>query len=96
MVACGSMVFGSSCAPRMPMASSASFRSPLRVCAAAKIPMPPLNPRDPFLSRLSAAAAAAPEDILKASVNSSQPPYLDLLDDVPTLMATPAQYTCIV
>ncbi|KAK9086424.1 hypothetical protein Syun_028818 [Stephania yunnanensis] len=54
-----------------------------------RIPMPPLNPRDPFLSKLASVAAANP-DHLKASTGSDTPPYLDLFE-YPTLMASPAQ-----
>ncbi|KAG8390985.1 hypothetical protein BUALT_Bualt01G0140700 [Buddleja alternifolia] len=53
----------------------------------AKIPMPPLNPNDPFLSKL---ASVAPDTLLNRPKNSDTPPYLDIFDS-PTLMATPAQ-----
>ncbi|XP_010269517.1 PREDICTED: ATP-dependent Clp protease proteolytic subunit-related protein 3, chloroplastic [Nelumbo nucifera] len=57
---------------------------------AAKIPVPPLNPRDPFLSKLASVAAASPESLLSRPSNSDTPPYLDLFDS-PKLMASPAQ-----
>ncbi|KAF9622039.1 hypothetical protein IFM89_029323 [Coptis chinensis] len=50
--------------------------------------MPPLNPKDPFLSRLASVASSNPD--LKPSSNSDTPPYLDLFDS-PQLMASPAQ-----
>ncbi|KAK1280793.1 hypothetical protein QJS04_geneDACA019708 [Acorus gramineus] len=55
-----------------------------------KVPMPPLNPKDPFLSRLSSLAASAPPDALSRPSASDTPPYLDLFDN-PILMATPGQ-----
>ncbi|XVF31379.1 hypothetical protein REPUB_Repub16aG0140900 [Reevesia pubescens] len=64
--------------------------SALGVKNAAKIPMPPINPKDPFLSKLASAAAVSPETILNRPVNTDSPPYLDLFDS-PKLMATPAQ-----
>ncbi|KAI3864548.1 hypothetical protein MKX03_017005 [Papaver bracteatum] len=54
-----------------------------------KIPMPPLNPKDPFLSKLASAAAAAENPLDLKSKSSDLPPYLDLFE-TPTLMATPA------
>ncbi|CAH1443606.1 unnamed protein product [Lactuca virosa] len=54
-----------------------------------KAPLPPLNPKDPFLSKLASLAANSPENLLNRPVNSDTPPYLDLFDS-PTLMATPA------
>ncbi|XP_058077107.1 ATP-dependent Clp protease proteolytic subunit-related protein 3, chloroplastic-like [Magnolia sinica] len=89
-MACGSMGFGSPCTLQMPMASS--LRSPRSAYAAASIPMPPLNPRDPFLSKLASAAATAPDPLplRQTSTDSDTPPYLDLFDN-PKLMATPAQ-----
>ncbi|OMP03287.1 ClpP [Corchorus olitorius] len=58
--------------------------------SAAKIPMPPINPKDPFLKRLASIAASAPETLLNRPVKPDTPPFLDLLD-TPQLMATPAQ-----
>lgn len=55
-----------------------------------KIPMPPLNPNDPFLSKLASVAATSPETLFNAPRNSDTPPYLDIFDS-PNLMATPAQ-----
>ncbi|XVF41873.1 hypothetical protein PTKIN_Ptkin01aG0315600 [Pterospermum kingtungense] len=57
---------------------------------AAKIPMPPLKPKDPFLSKLASVAAFSPENLLNRSFNTDTPPYLDLFDS-PKLMAAPAQ-----
>lgn len=56
----------------------------------AKIPMPPINPKDPFLSKLAAVAATSPETLLNRPANSEVPPYLDIFE-APKLMATPAQ-----
>ncbi|KAK6159873.1 hypothetical protein DH2020_003254 [Rehmannia glutinosa] len=85
---------------RMPMASSlccsssSSVPSPKRRSCGAinstKIPMPPVNPRDPFLSRLASVAATSPDTLLNRPKNSDTPPFLDLFDS-PKLMATPAQ-----
>ncbi|KAM1752387.1 hypothetical protein ACFX11_010377 [Malus domestica] len=59
--------------------------------ATAKIPIPPINPKDPFLSRLAAVAAKSPETLLnRPPQNSDSLPYLDVFDE-PILMATPAQ-----
>lgn len=62
------------------------------MAASAAPPMPPINPRDPFLSKLASAAAAAyPAGLeLPASRDPDVPPYLDLFDS-PKLMATPGQ-----
>ncbi|XP_047312073.1 ATP-dependent Clp protease proteolytic subunit-related protein 3, chloroplastic [Impatiens glandulifera] len=54
-----------------------------------KIPMPPLNPKDSFLSKLASLAANSPEDLLSKPPRSDTLPYLDLFDS-PKLMATPA------
>ncbi|XP_047975287.1 ATP-dependent Clp protease proteolytic subunit-related protein 3, chloroplastic-like [Salvia hispanica] len=86
---------------RMPMASSlccSSSASALHfskrpTCSAtnsSKIPMPPINPKDPFLSRLASLAATSPDTLLNRPKNSDTPPFLDVFDS-PTLMATPAQ-----
>ncbi|CAI0551167.1 unnamed protein product [Linum tenue] len=56
----------------------------------ARIPMPPINPNDPFLAKLAAAAANSPEPLDTRPSSSDSPPYLDLFDS-PKLMATPAQ-----
>ncbi|KMZ75983.1 ATP-dependent Clp protease proteolytic subunit [Zostera marina] len=55
-------------------------------------PMPPLNPQDPFLSKLASAVASSPDSILDRplSKESNMPPYLDLFES-PKLMASPAQ-----
>lgn len=90
---------------RLPMASSipcsSSSSMPLKHrsfnirCAAnsyssAKIPMPPLNPNDPFLSKLASVAANNPDALFSRPQNSDTPPFLDIYDS-PKLMATPAQ-----
>ncbi|XP_057999401.1 ATP-dependent Clp protease proteolytic subunit-related protein 3, chloroplastic [Hevea brasiliensis] len=56
----------------------------------AKIPMPPTNPKDHFLSKLASVAANSPEKLLDRPLSSDTPPYLDLFDS-PQLIATPAQ-----
>ena len=61
-----------------------------RATAKAKIPVPPTNPKDPFLSKLASVAATSPETLLNRPVNSETPPFLDLFES-PKLMATPAQ-----
>ncbi|XP_039154997.1 ATP-dependent Clp protease proteolytic subunit-related protein 3, chloroplastic-like, partial [Eucalyptus grandis] len=53
-------------------------------------PLPPINPKDPFLSKLASVAAASPESLLDRPASSDTPPYLDLFES-PQLMATPAQ-----
>ncbi|KAL5713017.1 ATP-dependent Clp protease proteolytic subunit-related protein 3 [Ranunculus cassubicifolius] len=58
--------------------------------SAAKIPMPPLNPSDPFLSKLASVASTFPDHKPPINSNSDTPPYLDLFDS-PKLMASPAQ-----
>ncbi|GMP34656.1 hypothetical protein CsSME_00042587 [Camellia sinensis var. sinensis] len=89
---------------RAPMAtsvpSSSSSRSLKRrsfqtLCAinsrnGAKIPMPPVNPKDPFLTKLASVAATSPEKLLNRASNSDNLPYLHLFES-PTLMATPAR-----
>uniref|UniRef100_A0A5B6YR55 ATP-dependent Clp protease proteolytic subunit n=1 Tax=Davidia involucrata TaxID=16924 RepID=A0A5B6YR55_DAVIN len=88
-------------ASSIPCSSSSSSSSSLRrrtiktFCAvksrnSAKIPMPPVNPKDPFLSKLASVAATSPEKLLNRPSNSGMPPYLDVFDS-PKLMATPAQ-----
>ncbi|KAL3622694.1 ATP-dependent Clp protease proteolytic subunit-related protein 3, chloroplastic [Castilleja foliolosa] len=54
------------------------------------IPMPPLNPKDPFLSKLASVAASSPDTLFNRPKDSDKPPFLDIFDS-PTLMATPAQ-----
>ncbi|KAK7284374.1 hypothetical protein RJT34_19119 [Clitoria ternatea] len=85
---------------RAPMAIPISSQSPsatLRrrritrtTSCSAKIPIPPLNPKDPFLSKLASVAASSPETLLNRPLNSDTPPFLDIFDS-PKLMATPAQ-----
>ncbi|XAR49133.1 Endopeptidase Clp [Bertholletia excelsa] len=58
--------------------------------SSAKIPVPPVNPKDPFLSKLASVATTSPETLLNRPSNSDTPPYLDIFDS-PKLMATPAQ-----
>ncbi|ESQ35962.1 hypothetical protein EUTSA_v100081801mg, partial [Eutrema salsugineum] len=67
-----------------------SSRYAFRAKAAAKIPMPPINPKDPFLSTLASVAANSPEKLLNRPVNADTPPYLDIFDS-PQLMSSPAQ-----
>ncbi|ERN02196.1 hypothetical protein AMTR_s00045p00207040 [Amborella trichopoda] len=55
----------------------------------ASIPIPPLNPKDPFLSKLASAASISP-NLIQPNKNDDTPPFLDLFD-TPKLMATPAQ-----
>uniref|UniRef100_A0A1D1YYJ3 ATP-dependent Clp protease proteolytic subunit n=1 Tax=Anthurium amnicola TaxID=1678845 RepID=A0A1D1YYJ3_9ARAE len=104
MASCGSFCGARSQLPAMPLAaslsSSPSSRSLSlrsggpRCCRTGRaLPaMPPLNPRDPFLSKLSSVAAASTEPLTArpASPDPDTPPYLDLFDN-PKLMATPAQ-----
>ncbi|KAH7666754.1 Endopeptidase Clp protein [Dioscorea alata] len=99
-MACASLCLGAAGA-RMPVAGvgvsslsastfrRASGRSRVRM-AATLPPIPPLNPKDPFLSKLSSIAASSPDILSHISSNSDIPPFLDLFDS-PTLMATPAQ-----
>ncbi|CAN6468337.1 unnamed protein product [Victoria cruziana] len=56
------------------------------------VPMPPLDPKDPFLSKLASAAANSPDPLpeLLKNRNPEVPPYLDIFDS-PRLMASPAQ-----
>lgn len=55
-----------------------------------KIPLPPFNPNDPFLSKLASVAASSPETLLNPSSTPDNLPYLDIFES-PQLMATPAQ-----
>lgn len=99
-MACASLCLGAAGA-QMPIAGAgvpslsvstsrrASGRSRVRM-AATLPPIPPLNPKDPFLSKLSSIAASSPDILSHISSNSDIPPFLDLFDS-PTLMATPAQ-----
>ncbi|CAM8942703.1 unnamed protein product [Rhodiola kirilowii] len=87
-------------ATSIPSSSSSSSASSTRrryiatncvIGSKARIPVPPLNPNDPFLSKLSSFAATAPPEVLyNRPSDPDNPPYLDLFDS-PTLMATPAQ-----
>ncbi|XP_020593550.1 ATP-dependent Clp protease proteolytic subunit-related protein 3, chloroplastic [Phalaenopsis equestris] len=95
-MACGSLCFQTLCSrfPVFVSASSTSSPSSRRALPGdwwAKAPLiPPLNPKDPFLSKLASVATTSPEALeLKRAVLDT-PPYLDLLDS-PKLMATPAQ-----
>ena len=67
-----------------------TFRYAFRAKASAKIPMPPINPKDPFLSTLASIAANSPEKLINRPVNADVPPYLDIFDS-PQLMSSPAQ-----
>lgn len=60
--------------------------------SSSNIPMPPINPKDPFLSKLASIAATSPDSLLQDSPvsGSDTPPYLDIFES-PKLMATPAQ-----
>ncbi|KAK4427644.1 ATP-dependent Clp protease proteolytic subunit-related protein 3, chloroplastic [Sesamum alatum] len=85
---------------QMPMASSlccsssssgpSRSRRSLGATNSTKIPMPPVNPKDPFLSKLASVAATSPDTLLNRPRNSDTPPFLDIFDS-PKLMATPAQ-----
>ncbi|WMV12027.1 hypothetical protein MTR67_005412 [Solanum verrucosum] len=90
---------------RLPMASSIPCSSSSSMtlkhrsfnirCAAysnssSNIPMPPFNPKDPFLSKLASVAAINPDALFSRPQNSDMPPFLDIYDS-PKLMATPAQ-----
>ncbi|CAH8356041.1 unnamed protein product [Eruca vesicaria subsp. sativa] len=55
-----------------------SFCYTFRAKAAAKIPMPPINPNDHFLSTLASVAAQSPEKLFNRPVNSDTLPYLDI------------------
>lgn len=69
---------------------SVNYRSSnFKPLCAAKIPIPPINPKDPFLSKLASVAATSPEKLLNRPANSDTPPFLDLFEP-PKLMATPA------
>ncbi|KAL5135957.1 ATP-dependent Clp protease proteolytic subunit-related protein 3, chloroplastic [Glycine soja] len=78
--------------PQSPTATRTKCRNLKTSCSvnAAKIPMPPLNPKDPFLSKLASIAASSPDTLLNTPKNSDTPPFLDIFDS-PKLMATPAQ-----
>lgn len=69
---------------------SFSIRCAANSYSSAKIQMPPLNPKDPFLSKLASVAANNPDALFSGPQNSDMPPYLDIYDS-PKLMATPAQ-----
>nr|XP_043628020.1 ATP-dependent Clp protease proteolytic subunit-related protein 3, chloroplastic isoform X2 [Erigeron canadensis] len=77
------------------ISSSRQTTTTIRVCSVLgrnkNAPLlPPLNPKDPFLSKLaSIAAVTPPERLLNRPADLDTPPYLDLFDS-PTLMATPA------
>ncbi|KAK1279168.1 hypothetical protein QJS04_geneDACA007289 [Acorus gramineus] len=92
-MASGSLCFrGPSIAVTTATSCSDAPRSSIRclVGGPKNVPMPPLNPKDPFLSRLASLAASAPPETLSRPSASGTPPYLDLFE-TPTLMATPAQ-----
>ncbi|KAM7478243.1 hypothetical protein LguiA_026456 [Lonicera macranthoides] len=52
--------------------------------------LPPVNPNDPFLSRLAHVAANSPEKLYNRPKNSDMPPFLDIFEP-PKLMALPAE-----
>lgn len=72
---------------RVPMALSLSSSTPtptikrrsFSVMSAAKIPMPPLNPNDPFLARLASAAANNPDLLLNKSKDDGPLPFMNLM-----------------
>lgn len=102
-MAFGAVSFRSIC-PQIPMAvpassssfstSSLTYAAPRRALSSRRMalpPMPPLNPKDPFLSKLASVAASTPEALaVPPSPDSDTPPFLDIFDS-PKLMATPAQ-----
>ncbi|KAL0918576.1 hypothetical protein M5K25_010591 [Dendrobium thyrsiflorum] len=95
-MACGSLCFQTRF-PRFVVgvsASSTSSPSSRRALAggrrATAPPMPPLNPKDPFLSKLASVATFSPDALALTPAELDTPPYLDLFDS-PKLMATPAQ-----
>ncbi|KAK6911585.1 Clp protease proteolytic subunit /Translocation-enhancing protein TepA [Dillenia turbinata] len=72
---------------QLPMASSihsTSTRTRVRVfnkntlCSAAKIPIPPINPKDPFLSKLASVAAKSPESSVSYNEHRPRRPPPDL------------------
>ncbi|KAE8684098.1 T-box protein 41 [Hibiscus syriacus] len=87
-----------------PPVSSQSVRGPktvrLSCCCrafsarnAAEIQIPPINPKDPFLSKFASVAASSPETILNRAVNPNTPPYLDyLVPAVPDLVVAELMY----
>lgn len=90
---------------RLPMASSipCSSSSSMRLkhrsfnmrCAAyssrsSQFPMPHINPKDPFLSKLAYIAENNPDALFSRPKNSDTPPLLDIYNS-PNLMATPAE-----
>ncbi|CBI39520.3 hypothetical protein VitviT2T_020924 [Vitis vinifera] len=84
-------------ASSIPSSSSPSTTRPIfkthcsmKPTCSAKIPMSPINPKDPFLSKLASVAATSPERLLQRPSGSDSLPFLDLFDS-PKLMATPAQ-----
>lgn len=74
------------------LARTINFRTVccMNATSKAKIPLPPINPKDPFLSKLASVASTSPETLLNRPENSDSPPYLDIFD-APQLMAAPAQ-----
>ncbi|KAF3792864.1 ATP-dependent Clp protease proteolytic subunit-related protein 3 [Nymphaea thermarum] len=90
-MACGSVSCFSMSTPSLQMCRSSSNLS-RGGRARMSIPMPPLNPKDPFLTKLASAAAASPDPLpeLLKNRNPEVPPYLDLFES-PRLMAGPAQ-----
>ncbi|KAK4802331.1 hypothetical protein SAY86_000534 [Trapa natans] len=92
MVASALQVTMSSLSPSSPSPRTRgrSLCCKLNSMSAVKIPIPPMNPKDPFLSKLASVAATSPETLLNRPVSSDMPPYLDLFES-PKLMATPAQ-----
>lgn len=55
-----------------------------------QFPMPHINPKDPFLSKLAYIAENNPDALFSRPKNSDTPPLLDIYNS-PNLMATPAE-----
>ncbi|WJX85387.1 ATP-dependent Clp protease proteolytic subunit-related protein 3, chloroplastic [Trifolium repens] len=79
----------SSSSPRFTSRRFKTLRT-VNAISKSKIPMPPFNPNDPFLSKLASVASSSPDTLLNPSSNPDNLPFLDIFDS-PQLMATPAQ-----
>ncbi|XP_022999027.1 ATP-dependent Clp protease proteolytic subunit-related protein 3, chloroplastic-like [Cucurbita maxima] len=75
---------------RLPRRINFSTCCSMSATSKAKIPLPPINPKDPFLAKLASVASTSPETLLSRPGNSDSLPYLDIFDS-PQLMAAPAQ-----
>ncbi|KAK2365016.1 ATP-dependent Clp protease proteolytic subunit 2, mitochondrial [Trifolium repens] len=82
----------SSPSPSSPRFTPRRFKTlrTINAISKSKIPMPPFNPNDPFLSKLASVASSSPDTLLNPSSNPDNLPFLDIFDS-PQLMATPAQ-----